>query len=46
MRSRIIIALFAVLSVVIYFNRGKGWFVYTPMAVVMLLGFIPLWRRL
>ena len=27
------------------FSFRKGWFVYTPMAIFFLLGFIPLWKR-
>ena len=27
------------------FSFRKGWFIYTPMMFLVLLGFIPLWRR-
>lgn len=27
------------------FSFRKGWFIYTPMMLFVLLGFIPLWRR-
>ena len=27
------------------FSFRKGWFIYTPMMVFAILGFIPLWRR-
>jgi hypothetical protein len=27
------------------FSFRKGWFIYTPMALIAILGFIPLWKK-
>ena len=29
----------------VLFSYDKGWFVYTPLALIAMIGFLPLWRR-